>query len=132
MKLHPIIPEKVPGNVEFMNLLIRDQRNGAVIVRCSQPEVGWFSWRCTEDESILQSIISACGMNCRQSPTRSSTLVAGDAGAAEGDAKKMLIIDARSYTAALANRTKGGGVECSGKYMRSMLGNKVWLADSCS
>ena len=29
--------------------------------------------------------------------------------------KKLLIIDARSYPAAVANRTKGGGCECAGK-----------------
>ena len=32
----------------------------------------------------------------------------------DSSAKKMLIIDARSYAAAVANRAKGGGVECSG------------------
>lgn len=31
---------------------------------------------------------------------------------------KMLIIDARSYTAAMANRAKGGGCECSEYYLR--------------
>lgn len=31
---------------------------------------------------------------------------------------KMLIIDARSYTAAMANRAKGGGCECSEYYQR--------------
>jgi myotubularin-related protein 3/4 len=28
--------------------------------------------------------------------------------------KRMLIVDARSYTSAVANRAKGGGVECAG------------------
>ena len=28
--------------------------------------------------------------------------------------KRLLIIDARSYTASVANRAKGGGCECSG------------------
>lgn len=32
-----------------------------------------------------------------------------------GDGKKrVLVIDCRSYTAAFANRAKGGGSECSG------------------
>ena len=30
--------------------------------------------------------------------------------------KSVLIIDARSYAAAVANRAKGGGCECAGKY----------------
>ena len=29
--------------------------------------------------------------------------------------RRLLIIDARSYTAAFANRAKGGGSECSGR-----------------
>lgn len=29
-------------------------------------------------------------------------------------AQKLLILDARSYTAAVANRAKGGGCECEG------------------
>ena len=29
--------------------------------------------------------------------------------------KKMIIMDCRSYSAAVANRAKGGGVECAGK-----------------
>jgi len=31
--------------------------------------------------------------------------------------KKVLILDARSYTAAVANRAKGGGCECTGLYI---------------
>lgn len=30
--------------------------------------------------------------------------------------QKLLILDARSYAAAVANRAKGGGCECPGKY----------------
>lgn len=29
---------------------------------------------------------------------------------------KLLILDARSYAAAVANRAKGGGCECPGRY----------------
>lgn len=36
----------------------------------------------------------------------------------ESSCSKMLIIDARSYTAAMANRAKGGGCECSEYYLR--------------
>lgn len=31
-----------------------------MICRCSQPEVGWFGWRSTEDEELVQNIIQAC------------------------------------------------------------------------
>lgn len=35
--------------------------------------------------------------------------------------QKLLILDARSYTAAVANRAKGGGCECPGKLIRTHL-----------
>ena len=41
----------------------RDTRSGAVIVRCSQPEVGWLGWRSPQDESLLQAISAACKLN---------------------------------------------------------------------
>lgn len=43
---------------------------------------------------------------------------AGGSGAdtPEDEVKKMLIIDARSYAAALGNRAKGGGCECPEYY----------------
>jgi hypothetical protein len=34
----------------------RHRENGAVIVRCSQPEVGWFFSRCLDDEFYLQNL----------------------------------------------------------------------------
>lgn len=41
-----------------------------------------------------------------------------DSSAIPTSSSKMLIIDARSYTAAMANRAKGGGCECSEYYLR--------------
>ena len=46
-----------------MFLLFRDKRNGAVIARSSQPEVGWLGWRSAEDETLLQAIPTACAVN---------------------------------------------------------------------
>jgi len=43
-----------------MIFFCRHRGNGAVICRCSQPEVGWFGWRSTEDEELVQNIIQAC------------------------------------------------------------------------
>lgn len=34
--------------------------NGAVIARCSQPEVGWLGWRSGEDEDLIKAISDAC------------------------------------------------------------------------
>nr|XP_018911014.1 PREDICTED: myotubularin-related protein 3 isoform X2 [Bemisia tabaci] len=81
----------------------RHKGSGAVIARCSQPEVGWLGWRSEEDETLLKAITQACaqtmiGLNKNAKP------------------KKLLIVDARSYTTAVANRARGGGCECPEYY----------------
>lgn len=43
--------------------LCRDVRNGAVLARSSQPEVGWLGWRNAQDENFLQSVAVSCGSN---------------------------------------------------------------------
>lgn len=103
----------VPGNVPDSDLeaisnfrafkriptiVWRSQKNGCVIARSSQPEVGWFGWRSKEDEKMITEITSASF-----APVTFSS-------------KKILILDARSYTAAVANRAKGGGCECQEYY----------------
>ena len=40
--------------------MCRHTGNGAVIARCSQPEVGWLGWRSSEDEDLLKAIADAC------------------------------------------------------------------------
>lgn len=112
----------------FPSVVWRDQRNGTVLVRCSQPELGFFGWRSTEDETMLESVPVACsqnpgtytkypGLNEDLSGSESSSQngdVAGDDKTTEN--KKMIIMDCRSYGAAFANRAKGGGVECAEYY----------------
>lgn len=78
----------------------RHRKNGCVIARSSQPEVGWLGWRNNHDEHLLHSIAMSCN---------SSDLMD----------KKLLVLDARSYTAAVANRAKGGGCECPEYYLSS-------------
>lgn len=41
-------------------LFFRHTGNGAVLARCSQPEVGWLGWRSPEDEDLLKAIADAC------------------------------------------------------------------------
>jgi len=112
----------------------RNTANGAVLARCSQPEVGWLGWRSAEDEELVRAIAEACGFdngNQRRhdsgSETGSCNGVNGDsqqsmkdlsleAGGCQTDVKKVLIIDARSYAAAVGNRARGGGVECAEYY----------------
>ncbi|KAK2910848.1 hypothetical protein Q8A67_002981 [Cirrhinus molitorella] len=110
-------------------VVYRHQRNGAVIARCSQPEISWWGWRNTEDEYLVTSIAKACQLDagtraCRtrgDGPDSSdsdfdSSLTGCPAPDASGAAQKLLILDARSYTAAVANRAKGGGCECEEYY----------------
>lgn len=44
-------------------LISRHQKNGAVIARCSQPEISWWGWRNTDDEYLVTSIAKACQMD---------------------------------------------------------------------
>lgn len=44
----------------FPSIVWRDVKTGAVLVRCSQPEVGWLGWRSPEDEKMIQSIAETC------------------------------------------------------------------------
>ncbi|XP_050737089.1 myotubularin-related protein 4-like isoform X5 [Eriocheir sinensis] len=115
--------------------------NGAVIARCSQPEVGWLGWRSSEDEDLVKAVSEACAYD---SPISSSNGIATAAAQllppsdsdkeavtpssdipslcdlpeakAQADIKKVLIVDARSYATAVANRARGGGCECPEYY----------------
>ena len=49
----------------------RHKRNGAVLGRCSQPEVGWLGWRSQEDETLLLSILNSCFYDSANNPLRS-------------------------------------------------------------
>lgn len=114
----------------------RNTANGAVLARCSQPEVGWLGWRSSEDEELVRAVAEACaydsGTNTRHSSgsdiSSGSYDTASHPGeipslkdlsaeaAARGEVRKVLIIDARSYAAAVGNRARGGGVECPEYY----------------
>ncbi|KAM7398464.1 hypothetical protein PAMA_006395 [Pampus argenteus] len=116
-------------------VVYRHQKNGVVIARCSQPEISWWGWRNTDDEYLVASIAKACQMDtgakgtcgapaCRQrgeAPDSSdsdfdSSLMGGSGCDDNTVPQKLLILDARSYTAAVANRAKGGGCECEEYY----------------
>lgn len=43
--------------------MFRNRTNGAVIARSSQPELGWFGWRCQEDEKLLGAIAEAARLD---------------------------------------------------------------------
>ncbi|CAL7942733.1 unnamed protein product [Xylocopa violacea] len=97
----------------------RHVNNGAVIARSSQPEVGWLGWRDPDDENLLKALSDACSYDKGESTMVDSSIIypdTGDDGVATNSTKKVLIVDARSYTTALANRARGGGCECPEYY----------------
>ncbi|KAM4546836.1 phosphatidylinositol-3,5-bisphosphate 3-phosphatase MTMR4 isoform 1-T1 [Fundulus diaphanus] len=113
-------------------VVYRHQKNGAVIARCSQPEISWWGWRNTDDEYLVTSIAKACHMDTGAKGTAPSRQRGEAADSCDSDfdssltggsgcddstvPQKLLILDARSYTAAVANRAKGGGCECEEYY----------------
>lgn len=119
-------------------VIYRHQSNGAVIARCGQPEVSWWGWRNADDEHLVQSVAKACASDSRSSSSKLSARNSsrdfpngGDLSDVEFDSslsnasgaeslaiqpQKLLILDARSYAAAVANRAKGGGCECPEYY----------------
>ncbi|XP_023340407.1 myotubularin-related protein 4 [Eurytemora carolleeae] len=116
----------------------RNSANGAVLARCSQPEVGWLGWRSSEDEELVRAIADASAYDSGRQRTLSESSSNWDASSASSlslqngeipslkdlsaevagrsDVKKVLIMDARSYAAAVGNRARGGGVECQEYY----------------
>ncbi|CAH2220186.1 myotubularin-related 4 isoform X2 [Pelobates cultripes] len=116
-------------------VVYRHARTGAVIARCSQPEISWWGWRNADDEYLVTSIAMACAHNPGVRVTNGNVTNKGTNEANEnadtdfdssltacpgidggGPPQKLLILDARSYTAAVANRAKGGGCECEEYY----------------
>uniref|UniRef100_A0A2K5EJ28 phosphatidylinositol-3,5-bisphosphate 3-phosphatase n=1 Tax=Aotus nancymaae TaxID=37293 RepID=A0A2K5EJ28_AOTNA len=114
-------------------VVYRHLRNGAAIARCSQPEISWWGWRNADDEYLVTSIAKACALDPGTRANGGSLSIGNDTSEAcdadfdssltacsgvESTAapQKLLILDARSYTAAVANRAKGGGCECEEYY----------------
>ncbi|KAM8960673.1 phosphatidylinositol-3,5-bisphosphate 3-phosphatase MTMR3 [Pelodytes ibericus] len=120
-------------------VVYRHQNNGSVIARCGQPEVSWWGWRNADDEHLVQSLAKACATDrsrpspgkmvngtCPRGHENGGVLTDVDFDSSISNTsppeippvqpQKLLILDARSYTAAVANRAKGGGCECPEYY----------------
>ncbi|KAF1388852.1 hypothetical protein PFLUV_G00067020 [Perca fluviatilis] len=117
----------------FPAVVYRHQTTGAVIARCGQPEVSWWGWRNADDEHLVQSIAKACavdsssrkhlsngsytnGNDLPDTDFESSMTNSAEVETLATQPHKLLILDARSYAAAVANRAKGGGCECPEYY----------------
>ena len=111
----------------------RHMMTGAVLARCSQPEVGWLGWRSADDEDLVRAIADATAFDNRDTNASMSTVsdsekveslndgdssvpslkdLSAEAASVTNNKSKVLIVDARSYPAAVGNRARGGGVEC--------------------
>ncbi|XP_061622684.1 myotubularin-related protein 3 isoform X3 [Phyllopteryx taeniolatus] len=117
----------------FPAVVYRHLSTGAVIARCGQPEVSWWGWRNADDEHLVQSIAKACavdssshkhlsngtyinGSELPDTDFESSMTNSSEVETLAIQPHKLLILDARSYAAAVANRAKGGGCECPEYY----------------
>ncbi|XP_072770361.1 phosphatidylinositol-3,5-bisphosphate 3-phosphatase MTMR3-like isoform X1 [Nerophis lumbriciformis] len=117
----------------FPAVVYRHLNTGAVIARCGQPEVSWWGWRNADDEHLVQSIAKACavdstslkhlsngtytnGSDLPDTDFESSMTNSSEVETLAIQPQKLLILDARSYAAAVANRAKGGGCECPEYY----------------
>ncbi|XP_020783947.2 myotubularin-related protein 3 isoform X1 [Boleophthalmus pectinirostris] len=117
----------------FPAVVYRHLSTGAVIARCGQPEVSWWGWRNADDEHLVQSIAKACavdgssrkhltngvhsnGTELSDTDFESSMTNSTEVESLAIQPHKLLILDARSYAAAVANRAKGGGCECPEYY----------------
>lgn len=58
----------------------RHRTTGAIIARCSQPEVGWLGWRNNKDEELLQAFVNACAFDQgeQQQLNNNQLMVIGD------------------------------------------------------
>lgn len=51
------------GSRRLPAVVWRHQKSGAILARCSQPEVGWLGWRNYKDEQLLKALADACAFD---------------------------------------------------------------------
>ncbi|PIN98818.1 hypothetical protein AB205_0121380, partial [Aquarana catesbeiana] len=138
-KLCPSYPQKLLVPVwitdkELENVASFRSWKRIPVVVYSQPEISWWGWRNADDEHLVTSIAKACALNPggRTAATSlnnkgtDSSLTACPGMEGSTPPQKLLILDARSYTAAVANRAKGGGCECEGREHSNMFARLTW------
>ena len=116
-------PAKLPTNIATLNSSqeLSNSRRGAPYApsQSNSPVQTPSSSALNGDEtSSLQNISSSLETETSSATNNNNSTTSTTAKQPAATASKMLIIDARSYTAAMANRAKGGGCECSEYYSR--------------
>lgn len=97
----------------------RHSESGCVLARASQPMVGVLGWRCHEDEQFLKALSTSCKFSESDSTHAPpmEDMSHGEVANGSGHTPSLLVVDLRSYTAALGNRAKGGGCEHQDYYL---------------
>lgn len=110
----------------------RHAKNGAVLARCAQPLVGLFGYqRCVEDEELVTNIAKMALLDRLQLMGKVRLAEMGscvDLSSVTSNNKEvrdalnkacLLLVDMRTYTAAMGNRTRGGGTESKGEVQQA-------------
>ena len=116
---------RMPPVCSFSNLC-RHAGNGAVLARCAQPRVGLFYQRSEDDEQLVANIAKTALLDQMRITGRirlaenvpitdlSSVARSSEEIADELDKASLLLVDMRTYTAAVSNQIRGGGTESKG------------------
>lgn len=56
----------------------RHKISGAILARCSQPEVGWLGWRNAHDEELLKAMVDACAFDSGEQRRRNNLSQSSD------------------------------------------------------
>lgn len=68
------------GSRRLPAVVWRHQKSGAILARCSQPEVGWLGWRNYKDEQLLKALADACAFDRGEHARRQAKDTNGDTG----------------------------------------------------
>lgn len=101
------------GMRRFPAVVWRHPKNGAVICRSAQPQVGFFNWRNTQDEAILSAVSECCKIDSNEI---NGSQVQLSPEVDKSTHPRLCVFDCRSYISAIANKGKGGGTEYAEYY----------------
>ncbi|KAG0097737.1 hypothetical protein BGZ93_002086 [Podila epicladia] len=99
------------SNARFPMISWKSPRSGLMLMRCSQPMVGFLGARGPEDELYIRMILETSAAE----HSRSASI------------PKLCIMDARAYSSAVANGYIGGGRENANPYFRTIQGLRVLI-----
>uniref|UniRef100_A0A7E4VM41 Phosphatidylinositol-3-phosphatase n=1 Tax=Panagrellus redivivus TaxID=6233 RepID=A0A7E4VM41_PANRE len=96
----------------------RHTKSGGLLYRSAQPKITWLG---TVNQADINYVEKLAKMNNDEPLVNGASANGSANGACAGQTRnqKMLILDMRSYTAAWANRAKGGGFESSDTYLNT-------------